>query len=299
VIVALLLVRLPHRTPDTGGENVWRRIRSGVRAAAAEPGCRTAIQAIGVTAFLLSPFIALIPAVAIKVFDAGSTGTSVLVAAQGFGAVVGALALAPLAQRFGRRRLLAANLVVLPGLLILYALSPTIVVAAAALVTVGAGYVGILSGLGTVVQLRAPSEFRARILSLYMVALGAVYPIGAVVQGFLDDRFGERPVTTTCAVVYLAVVALVAVRRPEKLRSLDDPQEEAEAISVRAGRGRTDGDKEKAEQGPPPTAEAVIQVVEAAEQGPGAELGARPAPDRRQTGRQTGGQAGAETGGEG
>ena len=49
-------------TGEEGG--LWRRIATGARAAWAEPGCRTAILTIGVAAFLLSPFIALIPAVA-------------------------------------------------------------------------------------------------------------------------------------------------------------------------------------------------------------------------------------------
>src|SRR5205085_205433 len=97
-----------------------------------------------------------------------------------------------LAQRFGRRRVLLADLVILPALLVLYAVSPSLPVAALALTAVGGAYVGILSGLGTVVQLRAPAALRGRILSLYGVALGLVYPIGAVIQGALGDRFGLR-----------------------------------------------------------------------------------------------------------
>ena len=115
------------------------------------------------------------------------------------------------------------NLAVLPGLLVLYAWSPSLPVAAVALAGVGAGYIGILSGLGTVVQLRAPTNLRARILSLYMVALGTVYPIGAVIQGALGDRFGLRPVTAACAVTFLVVVLAAAALRPELVAALDDP----------------------------------------------------------------------------
>ena len=224
VMVALLAVRLEPVTPDTEAGNILRRIVTGMRAAASEPGCRLAILVIGVTAFLLSPFIALIPAVAIKVFDAGKTGTSLLVTAQGVGAVAGALALAPVARRLGRRRSLVANLVLVPLTLVLYASAPSLALAAAALVLVGAAYIGVLSGLNTVVQLRAPPAYRARILSLYMVALGTIYPLGAVVQGFLDDRFGEPVVTAACALAFLALVAAVGVARPGLVTALDDPR---------------------------------------------------------------------------
>jgi MFS family permease len=246
VFVAIALVRLPPPRPDpdeTGG--IWRRIVTGARGGWAEPGCRAAILAIGVAALLLSPFIALIPAVAVKLFDAGERGTSILVTAQGVGAVTGALAMAPLARRFGRRRMLLANLAVLPGLLALYAVAPSLPLAAVALAGVGAGYIGILSGLATVVQLRAPSVLRARILSLYGVALGVVYPIGAVIQGALGDRLGLRRVTIGGAVVFLAVVLAARAIRPDLATALDDPDErppsDEEGDGTRIGPGDVAG----------------------------------------------------------
>ena len=235
VLVALSLVRLP-RPVATGEEGgLWRRIATGARAAWSEPGCRTAILTIGVTALLLSPFIALIPAVAINLFDKGEGGTSVLITAQGVGAVAGALALTWVAARFGRPRALLVNLVVLPALLVLYAIAPSLPVAALALAAVGAAYIGILSGLATVVQLRAPSAVRGRILSLYMVALGTIYPIGAVIQGALGDRFGLRTVTAGCAVAFTLVVVVVRLTRPELMGVLDDPRGDEAGVGRRLG----------------------------------------------------------------
>ena len=222
VLVAVTVVRVPPPVPDDESGGLWRRITTGARGAWAEPGCRAAILAIATAALFLSPFIALIPAVAVKVLKAGEGATSVLITAQGVGAVAGALALPGLAQRFGRRRVLLADLVILPALLVLYAVSPSLPVAALALTAVGGAYVGILSGLGTVVQLRAPAALRGRILSLYGVALGLVYPIGAVIQGALGDRFGLLPVTAGCAVVFVVVVVAARVSRPDPAAALDD-----------------------------------------------------------------------------
>jgi MFS family permease len=223
VMVALLLVRLPPVAPTDEPAGLRARIVAGARAARAEPGCRTAIVSIAVVALLLSPFIALIPAVALKLFGEKETGTSVLITAQGIGAVAGALSLASLARRYGRRRVLVATLVVVPVLLLAYAAAPNLPLAAVALTAVGAGYVGLLSGLGTVVQLRAPAAMRARVLSLYMVALGTIYPLGAVLQGSIADRLGLRTVTAGCALVFLAVVVLTGVLRPGVAAAFDDP----------------------------------------------------------------------------
>ena len=229
VVLALLIVRIPDLPPSDEQGGIWGRIVTGARAALAEPGCRLSIATIAVTALFLSPFIALVPAIAIKLFDSGETGTSVLITAQGAGAVAGAILLAPAARRWGRRRLLVGNLIVLPLLLAAYGASPNLAVATVAILAVGMAYVGVLSGLGTVVQLRAPATLRARILSLYMVALGVVYPLGAVLQGFLGDRIGLRTVTAGTAALFLALVLVVLARRPALAAGFDDPVAPGEA----------------------------------------------------------------------
>ncbi len=121
VLVAVALGPGAAADPRRRDGGLWRRIVAGARGAWAEPGCRAAILGIAAAALFLSPFIALIPAVAAKLFGEGEGATSVLITAQGVGAVAGALALPSLAQRFGRRRVLLVDLVVLPGLLVLYA----------------------------------------------------------------------------------------------------------------------------------------------------------------------------------
>jgi hypothetical protein len=115
----------------------------------------------------------------------------------------------------------------------LYALSPALWVAAIAIFAVGAGYIGILSGLMTVVQLRTPAAARGRVLSLFMVALGTIYPIGAVVQGALGDRIGLRATTIGCAAVFFAVFVALMVRRPRLIEALDDlPSAEPRALDA-------------------------------------------------------------------
>jgi MFS family permease len=222
VVIALLLVRLPVRPAVESTARLWARIAEGARTAAAEPGCRAAITLIAVTALLVSPFIALVPAFAQVLLGGSEAATATLVTAQGIGAVAGALAQAPLADRFGRRRVLTADLLAAPCAVAVYALMPNVASAAVALMVVGAAYIGVLSGLNTVVQLRAPDGMRARVLSIYMLALGVVYPIGAVAQGALADRIGLRLVTAGGALLLLGLVLVLRWRRSPLLAALAD-----------------------------------------------------------------------------
>lgn len=216
VLVALALVSLPPPAPVEGPPHLLRRIAEGARAAAAEPGCRSAIALIGLVALLASPFIALVPAMAIDALSLGgghrgSVGTSVLVTAQGVGAVLAALVVPGIARRTGRgTQLVVVALGVLPALLVAYALAPNLWWSAAALFLVGFCYLAVLSGLNTVVQLRAPEHARGRVLGLFMLSLGTVYPIGAVVQGAIAVPLGVRAVTAGAAVVLAAALAAVA-----------------------------------------------------------------------------------------
>lgn len=206
VLAALRLVRLPPHVAAAEPASLRRRLDEGARATARNRIARFAVMLISVVALTASPFIALVPAIALEVFHSKATGTSLLITAQGVGAVTGALAITPLVARFGRRRVLIGHLLAVGGSLILYGLAPTLAVGAVALLLVGAAYIGVLAGCNTVVQLNAPAELRGRMLGIYMMALGILYPVGAMAQGWLAGWAGLRVVTVGGALLLLASV---------------------------------------------------------------------------------------------
>jgi MFS family permease len=213
VLIALCLVHLPAVRRSTIPASLRQRLVDGGRATFNNPMTRFAVVLISVVALTASPFIALVPAVAIKAFASKATGTSVLITAQGIGAVAGALALTPLVHRFGRRQVLLADLVGVCLFLAAYGLGPDLWVGAVALLLVGAAYIGVLAGCNTIVQLYAPTALRGRILGIYMMALGILYPIGALAQGAIADVFGIRAVTVGGAAVLFALLVTVLRRR--------------------------------------------------------------------------------------
>jgi MFS family permease len=221
VVVALLLVKLPEREPYSG-PGIVARLKEGAKLARAIPGCSSPIVLIAIVALTGSPFIALVPAVAIEEFQRGAGGTSVLVTLQGVGAVCGALLLSPLARRFGRSRVVIGSLFVLPLVIAGYGAAPNFTVAGIAIVLLGASYIGVLSGLNTVVQIHAPAAARGRILGLYMLALGTIYPIGALLQGQIADHAGIRHVTIGAGFGLLAIILVAAGAAPGLLRGLTD-----------------------------------------------------------------------------
>jgi MFS family permease len=213
VIAAIAPLRLPVPRP-VPGESIRAAIVAGARFAWREPGIRAAIVYLALNSLLAAPFIALVPAVALRVFANAAGGTAVLVTAQGVGAVAMALALGSLAYRYSHRRTVLLCLAGLPVALVAYALAPTLALAAGAIFLVGALYLGCLSSFTTIAQLRAPAALRGRVLSALMVLLGLLYPIGSVVQGALADEVGLRATTVVAALILAASFVVVRVWRP-------------------------------------------------------------------------------------
>lgn len=128
VIIALVLMRdLPPLPDDPSDAHIFERIKEGARVAWDEPGCRAAILLIAAAAFLVAPFIGLLPAKALDLVGKGRVegATAALTTAQGVGAVVGALTLASLAARLGRKRALIMNLTLTPLAVAVYAATTT------------------------------------------------------------------------------------------------------------------------------------------------------------------------------
>ena len=172
--------------------------------------------------FLAAPFIALVPAMAVKVLDSGAGGTAVLITAQGIGAVLMAFSLGSLVERYRARRVLVDADGAAPDRARgLRRARPTLAVSAVTLFFVGVLYLGALSSFTTIAQLRVPGEIRGRVLAVYTVILGALYPLGAVVQGKIADHIGLRTTTIGAAAIMAVVMLATRVLRPGITAAID------------------------------------------------------------------------------
>jgi MFS family permease len=209
VTVAASLVHIPPRV-GVRKEKILATVADGWRLSRRTPALRVMNAAMWLDYLVAAPFIALIPAVVSKVLHGGRAANSALVTAQGVGAVLAGVLLGSVIGRFGLRRTMIGTMAVLAPALVLYGMAPNLVLMLPALAVVGGCYMGSLSTFSTIGQTRAPQEARGRVMAINNATLGVLYPIGAVAQGALGDRFGLRLVTVASGV--LLAVGMVAVR---------------------------------------------------------------------------------------
>jgi MFS family permease len=222
VIASLAFLRRPVRsggfTLQGLGKGLWTDIAQGMAAAYQDAGIRLVLAITLAVSVLVAPFISLVPVFAIKVLGLGGSATSLLVTAQGAGAVAAALGVGTLIDSFGRTRVLKGALLVLGPIAALYWLAPSLALAAAAIFLLGASYMVCTTGFHTVCQLRAPRELRARMGSLFGMMFTGGYALGVWVQGALADRLGVRFITVLTSLLFLALVLGLYLLRP---RSFD------------------------------------------------------------------------------
>src|SRR5205814_1081638 len=112
VIAVVLSLRLPPPAPVQEA-SIFASIRAGARFARADPGLRVVLSYMALNSLLAAPFIALVPAVALKVFGNGDFGTALLVTA------LGSVLQGAIADRVGLRVTTAGAAVLMAAALLL------------------------------------------------------------------------------------------------------------------------------------------------------------------------------------
>ena len=178
-------------------------LRAAFRYVWQTPALRVPLLMMALVGTLSFNFIVLLPLLARFSFDGGPSAYAGLMTAMGIGSVLGAL----VAGARGRvsNRLLVVSSGAFGAFILVLALAPTIEVAAAALVPLGAASVTFAAGVNSALQLAVTPEMRGRVMALYsMVFLGST-PIGGPLSGWLAEAWSPR-----AALAIGGVAALVA-----------------------------------------------------------------------------------------
>jgi len=206
-IAIMLTLRARGLPQPRSGQGVAQEILIGIRYVRRT---REMLLALGLT-FMVSlcvfNFTVYVPLVVRTMLGLGAEGFGFLMAALGVGAVSGALTLGTLGTRRPPRALMFAAAALaccgLIGLALVRAFWPAVAVL---FIT---GFFGIISvvSCNTTMQLSAPDALRGRVMSIYTLIWGGVFPIGAFMVGAMSERWGVQRALMTNGSLGLAGVA--------------------------------------------------------------------------------------------
>ncbi len=221
VAVVVLILRIPERTTPPTREPILTGLKNGLLSARRDPGIFSALIITGLTGLLVAPFIGLVPVFALQTLHRGPGEASLLVAAQGVGAVMAALLSAAMLDRVGARAWLTGACTGLGALTCAYWLAPTLSWALVAMVLLGAVYLSVITSSNRVCLGRAPRGTEARIASLFHSTLDTAYAAGLIIAGGAADVLGVREVGVAGAVLFALCVGVLGRSRLQLFASLD------------------------------------------------------------------------------
>jgi predicted MFS family arabinose efflux permease len=195
-----------------------QEIGEGVRYAVRTPVIRLVLGLLFCVSITVFNFTVYVPLLARNVLGLGAEGFGFLMAALGVGAVAGALTVGfrrapgppPLTAMLGAGALTLGGLLSLAGARHAWLAAPLLFVT---------GYFGlvVVASCNTRLQLAAPDELRGRMMSLYTLVWGGVFPIGAFTVGAISEAWGVSTaffVQGAAGLTGLAALALWWNRRP-------------------------------------------------------------------------------------
>ncbi|CAA9555296.1 MAG: Uncharacterized MFS-type transporter [uncultured Thermomicrobiales bacterium] len=207
VIAALLTIRA-HSVGRAEGEQA--SVLESVGAGLGFIRSRRLVLAFFALAAIVSlaarPYLQLLPVFARDVLGGDARLYGTLMAANGVGALAGALLTAAFARVPRKGLVLLGSVATFAIGLIAFALIPRVPVALALLVLVGGATTLFMSATNTVIQSLAPDDVRGRVLSVWSMIAAGVMPLGSLLLGGLASLTGR----VTYVIVGGAGVALLA-----------------------------------------------------------------------------------------
>ena len=189
-VVILLRLRTQGLPRAGSGGGVLADMRTGLRYALSTPEIRLTLGLLFLVSLFVFNFTVYVPLVVRTVLHLGAEGFGLLMACLGAGAVTGALTVGALGARrppatvmFGTATLACSTLVLLSAVRAFWP-------AAVLLFLTGLFGLVLVASCNTAMQLSAPDELRGRVMSLYTLVWGGVFPIGAFIVGAISEHWG-------------------------------------------------------------------------------------------------------------
>lgn len=192
VFAIAMLAMIPGRrpVPRLAGRTFVEDMLEGVSYVLRTPAMRFILGLQTILSFCVFNFSVYVPLLARDRLGMGAEGFGLLMACLGVGALCAGLSLGALSVAAPRATTIALALSFALGGLVALAFTRWFWLAALALAITGFAGTLVNAGCNTSLQLRAPDALRGRVMSLYTLISGGIFPIGAFWVGFISEHWG-------------------------------------------------------------------------------------------------------------
>jgi predicted MFS family arabinose efflux permease len=211
----LIAMTADRKTPrPTQGRAISSDIAEGLRFAW---GHRTVLATLTITVacnvFGFS-YISMVPVIAHDVLGVSAFPTGLLMSAEGFGAVVGAMAIAFLATPARFTRIYTGGAALFLACIVVFSQSTEFAFSLPLLCVSGVGMACFGAMQSTLIVSSSPPEMRNRMMGVLAMCIG-MQPLGVLLVGFLADQLGPQTGILITGGSGLCIVIACAIAWPE------------------------------------------------------------------------------------
>jgi MFS family permease len=205
----LLTASFPVRLRSTASVTTFASLFEGATTVRRRPDLRFLFLLVSIPTLFVFPYMSFLSVFARDILEIGPQGMGWLMAASGFGAVMGSLFVASRSSA-PKVRTLVLQTVAYSVAVVIFAVSGSLVIALAMLAS--AGFLGssFFSSNTAQIQLRIDDSIRGRVMGIYMLTWGLM-PLGAIPMGYASVRFGAPTAVAAGGIIAaLGTLALYA-----------------------------------------------------------------------------------------
>jgi MFS family permease len=217
VIVSLVLVRAEQVRSRQGETNAISAFVEGIQYLRTQPRLQDLIAfVVLITFFSMSIMMNIMPAIADTVLNGDASTLGVLMAASGVGAFVGTAVVLPLAQAQKRIGVIVGYSVVwMGGWLIFLSQMTWTPLAMLGIFMLALAAPTVFTTATIMLQMMAPSDMRARMMSMFTMLTFGLQPFAAILVGYSADTLGvPNAVLINGVLLIVGALAVMGLRAP-------------------------------------------------------------------------------------
>lgn len=219
VLVALRLLHLEEKAIIHRPMGAIKAIWEGIRYSASHPVISMFLLMAGLISIFGWSFTTVIPLLAKNKFQMDATGLGYLYSSIGLGSLSAAVLVGTLSSRLKPVLYIAGGSCIFSISIVLFTFTGHSNVAMFLLFFSGFGLLSQAATINTTIQTMVRSEFRGRVMSLYVLMFLGMTPIGNLQVGWVSEYFGVAFAIRLGAIVIFIMGVLLILFRPRILNA--------------------------------------------------------------------------------
>jgi MFS family permease len=233
VIISLLLMKLPAHQAKKSEKKIIADFAEGFNYLKKTPGIGLIILMLAFCSLLVLPYNTVIPVFAKVVFKGNAATFGYISSFIGIGAVAGTIFLASRKPGTGLKKILLFSTIIMSLGLVCFSQAKNFPLAMFFAALTGFGSIAQYTVSNIVVQSESAPEMRGRVISILLMAIFGMMPLGSLLVGAVSQHIGAPATVLGQGIIGLVIAAAFAKFLTKRLKQppLDDLTVTEEIIS--------------------------------------------------------------------